>query len=163
VLTPVAATFGNSSTRVGWTVGAGLEGVVSGNWTAKIEYLYIDLGTVSGSFATPLSAPCGASLSSIYRHRQRVVGWPELQVQRSGGGAVLSFRLTPGKPAPGLVPGFCLGGGYTTLPCRNSAISPALKPNSASTSSVCSPNSGGRAAILLGVRESVTGWPTRRI
>jgi outer membrane immunogenic protein len=53
VLTPVAASFANSSTRVGWTVGAGVEGVVSGNWTAKLEYLYIDLGHVSGSFVTP--------------------------------------------------------------------------------------------------------------
>src|SRR5205814_1052900 len=49
---------------------------------------------------------------------------------------------------------------YTTLRCRSSAISSLPKPNSASTSSVCSPNSGGRAAILLGVRDSVTGWPT---
>jgi hypothetical protein len=51
----------------------------------------------------------------------------------------------------------------TTLACLNPAISFALKPNSASTSSVCSPNSGGRAAILLGVRDSVTGWPTGRM
>ncbi|KGT73625.1 hypothetical protein MA20_43220 [Bradyrhizobium japonicum] len=28
---------------------------------------------------------------------------------------------------------------------------------------VCSPNSGGRATILLGVRDSVTGWPTSRM
>jgi hypothetical protein len=46
---------------------------------------------------------------------------------------------------------------YTTLLCLNRAISSELNPNSASTSSVCSPNSGGRAAILLGVRESVKG------
>jgi hypothetical protein len=51
----------------------------------------------------------------------------------------------------------------TTLSCLSSAISCALKPNSASTSSVCSPYSGDRAAILLGVRDSVTGWPTRRM
>jgi outer membrane immunogenic protein len=38
----------SSSTRVGWTLGAGVEGVISGNWTAKLEYLYMDLGTVSG-------------------------------------------------------------------------------------------------------------------
>jgi hypothetical protein len=48
--------------------------------------------------------------------------------------------------------------GQTTLLCFNFPISSALKPNSASTSSVCSPNSGGRTAILLGVRDSVTGW-----
>jgi outer membrane immunogenic protein len=39
-----------SSTRTGWTAGGGIEAAVGGNWTAKAEYLYIDLGTVSGSF-----------------------------------------------------------------------------------------------------------------
>lgn len=39
---------GNSSTRAGWTLGAGVEGVIGGGWTAKLEYLYMDLGTVSG-------------------------------------------------------------------------------------------------------------------
>lgn len=38
---------GTSSTRAGWTVGAGVEGHIGGNWTAKLEYLYMDLGTVS--------------------------------------------------------------------------------------------------------------------
>jgi hypothetical protein len=33
----------------------------------------------------------------------------------------------------------------------------AGKTQEASTSSVCSPNSGGRATILLSVRDSVTG------
>jgi outer membrane immunogenic protein len=32
-------------TRWGWTVGGGLEFAVAGNWTAKLEYNYIDLGT----------------------------------------------------------------------------------------------------------------------
>jgi opacity protein-like surface antigen len=30
--------------RVGWTVGAGLEVGLTQNWTARIEYLYLDLG-----------------------------------------------------------------------------------------------------------------------
>jgi hypothetical protein len=42
-------------------------------------------------------------------------------------------------------------------------ISSVLKPNSPRTSSVCSPNSGGRAAILLGVRDNVNGCPTSLI
>ena len=37
--------FGNSGdTRVGWTVGGGVEAAVAQNWTAKLEYLYADLG-----------------------------------------------------------------------------------------------------------------------
>lgn len=34
----------------GWTVGGGIEGAIGGGWTAKLEYLYLDLGTVSGVF-----------------------------------------------------------------------------------------------------------------
>ena len=34
---------GNSDTSVGWTVGAGVEFALPGNWTAKGEYLYVDL------------------------------------------------------------------------------------------------------------------------
>ena len=52
--------------KVGWTVGTGVEDVVSGDWTAKIEYLYIDLGNVSGSFTTPIVAPGGAFLTRSY-------------------------------------------------------------------------------------------------
>jgi outer membrane immunogenic protein len=48
--------FSNSDTRVGYTVGAGVEGVIGGNWTAKLEYLYVDLGRTSGSIATTIPA-----------------------------------------------------------------------------------------------------------
>lgn len=33
--------------RVGWTAGAGLEYAYLNGWTAKVEYLYIDLGTAN--------------------------------------------------------------------------------------------------------------------
>jgi len=36
--------IGASSSQVGLTVGAGLEFAIAGNWTAKAEYLYVDLG-----------------------------------------------------------------------------------------------------------------------
>jgi outer membrane immunogenic protein len=63
---PVFASFSNTSLRAGWTLGAGIEGVVSGNWTAKLEYLYIDLGDVSGTFITPAIGPSGGFLRSSY-------------------------------------------------------------------------------------------------
>jgi outer membrane immunogenic protein len=44
-------TVSATNTNVGWTAGAGIEGVISGNWTAKLEYLYVDLGRMSGSVA----------------------------------------------------------------------------------------------------------------
>jgi outer membrane immunogenic protein len=40
-----------SDTRVGWTAGGGLEWLFMPNWSAKVEYLYYDLGTAE-SFAT---------------------------------------------------------------------------------------------------------------
>jgi outer membrane immunogenic protein len=59
----VVATGSSSTTKAGWTVGAGLEGVISGKWTGKIEYLYVDYGTVNGTFTDP-GAGIQASFSS---------------------------------------------------------------------------------------------------
>jgi outer membrane immunogenic protein len=39
-----------SDTRAGGAVGAGIEAALIGNWTAKIEYLYLDFGNVSDTF-----------------------------------------------------------------------------------------------------------------
>jgi len=35
---------GASETQVGWTLGGGVEFAINGPWTAKLEYLYVDLG-----------------------------------------------------------------------------------------------------------------------
>jgi opacity protein-like surface antigen len=44
---PVNTIVSSHNTKAGWTIGGGLEGRLVGNWTAKIEYLYLDLGSVS--------------------------------------------------------------------------------------------------------------------
>jgi len=49
----LAALWDQSSTRVGWTIGGGIESAISGNWTWKREYLYVDLGTVTANGALP--------------------------------------------------------------------------------------------------------------
>jgi outer membrane immunogenic protein len=61
--------FSNNDTRVGYTVGAGVEGAIGGNWTARLEYLYVDLGKTSGSFATTIGALGGGTLTSNYSSR----------------------------------------------------------------------------------------------
>ena len=61
--------FSNTDLRVGYTVGAGVEGVISGNWTAKLEYLWVDLGRTKGSFATVVPALGGGNLTSNYSSR----------------------------------------------------------------------------------------------
>jgi outer membrane immunogenic protein len=60
------ALFSTTDTRVGYTVGAGIEGALGGNWTAKLEYLYVDLGRTSGSFATTIGALGAGMLTSSY-------------------------------------------------------------------------------------------------
>jgi len=45
--TPGVIASGSSNT--GWTLGGGLESRSFGNWTAKLEYLYVDLATISGT------------------------------------------------------------------------------------------------------------------
>jgi outer membrane immunogenic protein len=44
---PYYTTGSFSDTRVGWTAGGGLEWMFLPNWSAKVEYLYYDLGSVS--------------------------------------------------------------------------------------------------------------------
>ncbi|HYA80247.1 MAG TPA: outer membrane beta-barrel protein, partial [Methylocystis sp.] len=39
-----------SDTLVGWTAGGGVEWMFLPNWSAKLEYLYYDLGTVTSNF-----------------------------------------------------------------------------------------------------------------
>jgi outer membrane immunogenic protein len=54
--TTSSAAFSTSSTRAGWTVGFGVEGVLPNApaWTWKVEYLYIDLGSFNGTATDPL-------------------------------------------------------------------------------------------------------------
>ncbi len=55
-----------SSTHAGWTAGAGIEGQLVGNWTGKLEYLYMDLGRFSGGAGTLATSfpPLTATFSS---------------------------------------------------------------------------------------------------
>lgn len=68
VVTP-ANVLSNTTTKAGWTLGAGVETVLTQNWTVKLEYLYVDLGTVSGSFTTTFPALGGGFLGASYRSR----------------------------------------------------------------------------------------------
>jgi outer membrane immunogenic protein len=43
--------FAFGGNRGGWTWGSGVEAALGGNWTGKIEYLYVDLGNRTDSFA----------------------------------------------------------------------------------------------------------------
>jgi outer membrane immunogenic protein len=55
-VTIVGAALSGSETRVGWTAGAGLEKKFAPNWSAKLEYLYVDLGKTTYFGGTANSA-----------------------------------------------------------------------------------------------------------
>jgi outer membrane immunogenic protein len=59
---PSAGGAGLSKTQVGWTLGAGLEYAFLGPWSAKIEYLYVDLG----KFTCDASS-CGVATDVEYK------------------------------------------------------------------------------------------------
>ena len=62
------STFDNS-VEVGWTAGAGLEFALAQNWTAKVEYLFVDLP--NGSCTTVDS--CGGAAGSIVSFNESIV------------------------------------------------------------------------------------------
>ena len=74
--------------KFGFTVGAGAEASIGGNWTAKIEYLYIDLGTIGPTILNSAAAgnpPSPAVLTATSKIHDNIV--------RAG----LNYRL--GAPA----------------------------------------------------------------
>ena len=52
-VTVLATPISESQTRLGWTVGAGLEKKFNRNWSAKLEYIYIDFGSRTYFGGTP--------------------------------------------------------------------------------------------------------------
>ena len=64
----VTGTF--KDVKAGWTAGAGVEGTIGGGWTAKLEYLYIDLGKTEQTLATPA---LGQVISETRRFTDNIV------------------------------------------------------------------------------------------
>ncbi len=58
-----------SAVNTGWTVGAGVEAEIKGNWTAKLEYLYMDLaGLGTQSFILTSGNPSPINLTTNSHH-----------------------------------------------------------------------------------------------
>ncbi|KZD20785.1 outer membrane protein [Tardiphaga robiniae] len=47
--------FSENRTATGWTIGSGVEAALGGNWTGKIEYLYLNLGNKTNAFGAPFA------------------------------------------------------------------------------------------------------------
>ncbi|MDJ0450227.1 outer membrane beta-barrel protein [Methylocystis sp. JR02] len=92
-----AATF--SDTRVGWTAGGGVEWMFWPNWSAKVEYLYYDLGsvTVAGSPLVNIGGPASAVPGGTYSS-----AFPQVTTRFNGNivRAGLNYHFNWGAPAP---------------------------------------------------------------
>ena len=122
-----------STTRLGWTVGGGIEGMLSPNWTVKAEYLYVDLGTTAsgalgGATTTILANVPGQGFTTVIdttfagaardaRARQHRPHRHQLSLPPRSGCRTLLIVARMSAKAPGRIPGlFCL------------ALSPLPKP-----------------------------------
>jgi outer membrane immunogenic protein len=63
---PVVIAGSANNTKFGWTVGGGIEAMFAPNWSGKLEYLYMDLGSISNSVVLPTAAgfPLGANYTT---------------------------------------------------------------------------------------------------
>ena len=47
----VTATLSQGAVQNGWTLGGGTEIALASHWSAKLEYLYVDFGTMTNTIA----------------------------------------------------------------------------------------------------------------
>ncbi len=87
-----------SNTQVGWTAGGGLEWMFWPNWSAKVEYLYYDLGSVTQSFALPVVLQLHAAIS--YTDASLFAGQVRARINGNVVRAGLNYHFNWGAPAP---------------------------------------------------------------
>jgi outer membrane immunogenic protein len=56
----------------GWVAGVGVEAALGGNWSAKLEYLYMSLGSVTDQFTLNQSAASGAGGPETFTARSDI-------------------------------------------------------------------------------------------
>jgi len=91
VFSPFFATGGTASfstTRVGWTVGGGIDYAVTNNWSVRAEYRYTDFGRATNTPFSTVFAPFGGGFTG--RHH-----FTENQVQVG-----FSYKFDTFAPAP---------------------------------------------------------------
>jgi outer membrane immunogenic protein len=61
--------FSQNATKVGWTVGAGIEQKLSTNWSAKAEFRYVDLGSSTVSCTSGTNNCAGSGYRGEFSNR----------------------------------------------------------------------------------------------
>jgi outer membrane immunogenic protein len=70
----LCASGASSSVRTGWTAGAGAEAMLTPNWSVKVEYLYVDLGSSAASIPASTLPAILFSTSTPFREQIARVG-----------------------------------------------------------------------------------------
>ena len=67
IKTSVAGFGGSTTDKAGWTAGGGVEATISGPWSAKLEYLYVDLGKAAAArwIAACRPTPASTAISCV--------------------------------------------------------------------------------------------------
>ena len=65
-------TVNSSTTRTGWTVGGGFEYAFARNWSAKAEYLHVDLGNFNASIPSCAICAVGSDVTVNHKYTEEI-------------------------------------------------------------------------------------------
>jgi outer membrane immunogenic protein len=135
--------------RAGWTVGAGVETVIAPHWTAKLEYLHVDLGNGQVFNIVPGIAESVSFKADIVRAGINY---------KFGGGAVSAYAadLPPGRytKAPVMAPGNPWSGWYAGL--NMGYVDGSTGINSTASITAASNFPGNTAAMAAGATQQLS-------
>jgi len=80
-----------NATRLGWTVGIGLEYMFAPNWSLFVEYDYLDFGTASVFFGFPAGSIPPSNTYQITQHIQAILAGINFRFS-FGGGEIVAAR-----------------------------------------------------------------------
>lgn len=70
---PYAYTNSGNNSNLGYAVGGGIEYAFTQNWSAKVEYLYVNRGNGSTTYFAPTGAPAGTSFVTKNNNTDNIV------------------------------------------------------------------------------------------
>jgi outer membrane immunogenic protein len=70
---PYAYTSSGNNSNVGYALGGGVEYAFTQNWSARLEYLYVDLGDRNTTYSAPAGAPVGSSFVATNHDRDNIL------------------------------------------------------------------------------------------
>lgn len=151
--------FAVEQTRTGFALGSGIEAALGGNWTAKIEYLYVDLGSINQAFVL------GGTSHVLGTEVRQSIFRAGVNYHIGGNAACLHSRLP--RTGPASTPAATVVQASRATP-RPTASCPARHSTTASTSrravtmAACRPVTTGSAATSCTALRATSSIRRRR-